>query len=239
MFLNYFWERIVHKEKRKLDDEVKVKAINYITKDEEFNEVEYDFRGNAKYSTMISKISEFNSRSEFILDILKKELEENKSQQILFLGHRKNLLVYLFKAIEYRNIASVGYYIGGMKEKDLKASEEKQIILATYQMAEEGLDIKSLTTLVLGTPKTDIVQAVGRILRVKGNNPLIIDIIDNHDIFQKQFEKRRKYYIKNNYKIFETDNNLYYEDKFKINYDPENKIRNEKVNERKCLIKIT
>ena len=68
-------------------------------------------------------------------------------------------------------------------------SESKKIILATYQMAAEALDIKSLTNLLLGTPKTDIVQAVGRILRDKHSNPLIIDIIDSHQCFQNQFIK--------------------------------------------------
>ena len=77
-----------------------------------------------------------------------------------------------------------------MKEKDLKISESKQILIATYSMASEGLDIKTLTTLVFATPKTDIEQAVGRILRVKHNNPLIIDIVDKHDLFRKQWLKR-------------------------------------------------
>ena len=34
-------------------------------------------------------------------------------------------------------------------------------------MASEALDIKTLTTLVMATPKTDITQAVGRILPLK------------------------------------------------------------------------
>ena len=72
-------------------------------------------------------------------------------------------------------------------------------------MAAEALDIKTLTTLVLATPKTDVEQAVGRILRVKHSSPLIIDIIDQHDIFKKQWAKRRAFYHKNNYKIVHTD----------------------------------
>ena len=53
------------------------------------------------------------------------------------------------------NIASVGYYIGVMKDKDLKISEGKKIIIATYARAEEALDIKSLTSLMLA-----IVEAI-------------------------------------------------------------------------------
>jgi len=93
-----------------------------------------------------------------------------------------------------------------MKQKDLKISENKQIVIATYSMASEGLDIKTLTTLILATPKTDVEQAVGRIMRIKHEQPLIIDIIDQHDIFKKQWAKRRIFYQKNNYKIMCTDN---------------------------------
>ena len=230
---------IIYKEKRESDENVLVKAIYYSNFDEEFNTTDYDFRGNPKYSTMITKVSDFNHRTEFLLTIIKQELEINKDQQILFLAHRKNLLTYIFKALEHRNIATVGYYIGGMKEKDLKESETKQVILATYQMAEEGLDIKTLTTLLLSTSKTDIVQAVGRILRVKHKNPLIIDIVDSHEIFQNQFNKRRAYYIKNKYKIINTDNTLYLSNDYKINYDPNmQEKKREKKNENVCLVTI-
>jgi superfamily II DNA or RNA helicase len=197
---------IIHKEKRENENLVIVKAIEFKIEDDEFNEVEYDYRGNPKYSTMISKLCSFNIRSELIINIIINELKINYNQQIMILGHNKNLLVYLYKAIEYRKIAPVGYYIGGMKQADLKISETKKIIIATYSMASEGLDIKTLTTLILATPKTDIEQAVGRIMRVKDNSPLIIDIIDQHDIFKKQWAKRRIFYHKNNYKIMHTDN---------------------------------
>ena len=228
---------VVHKEKRDDGTQVLVKAIKYNNPDPEYNEVEYDFRGNVKFSTMISKVGEYNNRSEFILSVMKNELEKNPNQQILFLAHRKSLLTYMFKAIEYRNIASVGFYIGGMKERDLKESENKTIILATFQMAEEGLDIKTLSSLVLATPKTDIVQAVGRILRIKHEAPLIIDIVDSHEIFEKQFNKRRAFYIKNKYKIIQTDNEKYFENNYDINFDPSvQEIK--KCKENKCLIKL-
>jgi superfamily II DNA or RNA helicase len=106
----------------------------------------------------------------------------------------------------------VGYYVGGMKEADLKKSETCQVIIATYAMAAEALDIKTLTTLLLATPKTDIIQAVGRILRVKHERPLVIDIIDTHEVFINQWQKRRKYYASNKYKILHTNSKLYVED---------------------------
>jgi len=97
-----------------------------------------------------------------------------------------------------------------MKEQQLKLSETKKIIVATYAMAAEGLDIKTLTTLILATPRTDVVQAVGRILRVKRERPLVVDILDTHEVFQRQYKKRLAFYRKNNYTIMHSDNKKYF-----------------------------
>jgi superfamily II DNA or RNA helicase len=211
---------IIYKKKRANDDMVLVKGIQYITKDEEFNKVVYDYRGNPAFSTMISKLCAYNRRSEFIIKVLQKELLIKPDQQVMILAHNRCLLTYLHDAIKHRNIGSVGYYVGGMKEANLKTSESCKIVIATYSMAAEALDIKTLTTLILATPKTDIVQAVGRILRVKHERPLVIDIIDSHDLFANQWQKRRKYYISNKYKVIHTDSNLYEYDKWNTLYEP-------------------
>jgi superfamily II DNA or RNA helicase len=202
---------VVFKGKRDEEHKVVVRGIEYIANDEEFNNVCVDFRGNVQYSTMISKLCTYNHRSEFILKVLKDMIKENTKQQIMILAHNKNLLKYLYDAIESRNIASVGYYVGGMKEAALKESETKMVIIATYSMAAEALDIKTLTTLIMATPKTDIEQAVGRILREKHGTPVVVDIIDKHQPFQNQWQKRKSFYKKQNYKIIQTNS---------INYDP-------------------
>ena len=74
-----------------------------------------------------------------------------------------------------------GFYVGGMAERDLAISATRHLILATFQMAQEGLDIPDLDTLFLTTPKGDVVQAVGRILRKHDGKkaPMVIDILDN------------------------------------------------------------
>ena len=203
---------VVHKEKAESEHCVLVKGIKYVIDDDEFNEVEYDYRGNPKFSTMISKLCNYNRRSEFIVEVVVKELQHNPEQQIMILAHNKTLLQYLFQAIEHKKVATVGYYLGGMKDADLKASESKKIIIATYAMASEGLDIKTLTTLIMATPKTDVCQSVGRILRTKHTTPVVIDIIDAHDLFINQWQKRKAYYKKQNYKIIVTENGLYYSD---------------------------
>jgi hypothetical protein len=200
---------VIFKGKRDEEREVIVHAIKYDVNDDEFNEVKTDFRGNPAYSSMISKLCEYNRRSEFILKVLTDMFTINPSQQIMILAHNKNILKYLHDAIAHRNIGSVGYYIGGMKEKALKETEGKKVVIATYAMAAEALDIKTLTTLIMATPKTDIEQSVGRILREKHSSPIVVDIIDSHDLFQNQWRKRKTFYKKENYKIIYTSSNNY------------------------------
>jgi superfamily II DNA or RNA helicase len=99
--------------------------------------------------------------------------------------------------------------VGGMKPASLLETEGKQIVIATYAMAAEALDIKTLSTLVMVTPKTDIIQSVGRILRMKHAKPIIVDIVDGHDLFKNQWRQRMRYYKKCNYSIQMTDSNQY------------------------------
>lgn len=199
----------IYEEARKADDPVCVRAIQYISADPEFNAVDVDFRGNTKYSSMIVKLCAFGPRSDFIVKVLGDLLQESPDNQIMILCHNRSLLTYLYEAILHRSLASVGYYVGGMKQVKLQETESKQIVLATYAMAAEALDIKTLSTLVMVTPKTDIIQSVGRILRVKHENPIIVDILDTHDNFQKQWLQRRRFYKKCNYRIRQIDSTKY------------------------------
>lgn len=205
--IKMFLGEVIYKGIREERTNVHVRAYHYNTDDNDFNDTKYDGRGNPLYSSMITKLCEYNRRSEYILKILNETFIENENQQIMILAHNKSLLTYLYNAISHRSICngSVGYYIGGMKEGALKESETKKVIIATYSMASEALDIKTLTTLIMATPKTDIEQAVGRILRDKHANPLIIDIIDPHNIFKNQWKKRKTFYKINKYVIEERD----------------------------------
>ena len=239
---------VIHKEKNNNDYKVLVKSILFKTPDLEFNEIEYDFRGNIKFTTMINKLCNFNKRSDLIVELILDELKNNPKQHIMILSLYKSLLVYIFKALNYRNFHNVGYYIGGMKPQELKISESKQIILATYSMASEGLDIKSLSCLVMATPKKDIEQSVGRIMRQKHDDALIIDIIDYHDIFQKQWQIRKKFYLKHEYKILYSENNNINswkeienksnEKKKTNNYEEKNCYEKKNSYENKCLINL-
>jgi superfamily II DNA or RNA helicase len=214
---------VVYKQERSKDEEVIVRGITYQTNDDEFNELELDFRGKPASSKMLSKICNYNRRSEFILKVVEDMFVENPKQQIMIIASYRNILAYFFEAINHKKFATVGYYVGGMKESALKQTENKQVVLATYSMAAEGLDIKTLTTLVMATPMTKIEQSVGRILRQKHENPpIVVDIIDTHSNFQNQWFKRRRFFKSQNYKIIQTMSGVYTTDisKWRTTFTP-------------------
>ena len=71
-----------------------------------------------------------------------------------------------------------------------------------------GMDIPKLNTIFLTSPKSDVVQSVGRILREKADvrkfHPLVFDIKDIHEnlkVFNKQCDKKIQFYKKNNHDI--------------------------------------
>ena len=71
----------------------------------------------------------------------------------------------------------------------------------------------------------DVEQAVGRILRKKDAEALVIDIIDQHPVFQRQWKKRRAFYRRNKYTIHMADMEQYKQKKW-INENSKTKLNN-------------
>jgi len=214
--------------KREKNRSVVVQAIRYAHPDKEFNEVALNFRGQANYAVMMRKVCEFNPRKDFIVRVLAQVVGDG-AEQIMVLSHSRAQLDYFKAAIDHQGIATAAYYVGGMKAAALKESETARIILATFAMAEEALDIKTLTTLVLASPKTNVTQAVGRILRMAHAKPLIVDVVDSHDTFNRQWKKRKAFYTSNGYSIQESSNATYPEMRL-----PAKKV--EKVEKAVCML---
>ena len=214
----------IYSEERKDRFGVEVRAIQYTHDHEEYLTEKFDCRGNIQYSTMINVISDFPPRRRFMMKILEDLLSEDSEKQIMVLSHKRDLLDYLETEINASGFGTCGQYVGGMKADVLRDSEAKQIVLATYAMAAEALDIKTLNTLVMISPKTDIVQSVGRILRTSCDGKIIVDIVDSHDVFQNQWKKRRAFYKKSEYSIKTITSGEYIKtpEKWKVVFDPQN-----------------
>lgn len=90
----------------------------------------------------------------------------------------------------------IGFYVGGMKPEELKENAHRRIILATYKMCQYGTDYPHWDTAILMTPKADVRQIVGRVLREYENKkkPLVFDVVDNAKLLYAYWGARVKWY---------------------------------------------
>ena len=154
--------------------------------------------GKVSLVNMITDLVENAERNDMILKTIRKIMKTNR--QLLVLSDRRHhcqVLQSFFPDIS-------GLYMGGMKEADLEASSKKRIIFGTFSQAHEGLDIPSLDTIILSTPKSDIKQSIGRVMREtdgKKNHPQIYDIVDQWSMLYAMYSKRRRVYNQGGFKI--------------------------------------
>ena len=178
-----------------------VECIQFNSTNTDYTKLETSNFGKVVMSRMINNICAYRKRTLFIIELIRKSIKEGRV--IILLSERRGHLEEFYNEITERDICTVGYYVGGMKERDLKESEKKQLILATYQMASVGLDIPSLNTIVFASPRSEVTQAFGRILRKinKDLPPKGYDIIDNSiQVYSRQFNNRRRIYKRNKFK---------------------------------------
>ena len=208
----YFLGNIAYRGVFPANDNVKVRMYSYNIKHNNFKSMYNRFRKIYMAPTMITKLCKIEERNDFIVklitDILKEEPERkmlvltgrcNSAKNEKSVNHVKEISDRLKNIEEFKD--NWGYYIGGMRRTQLEISSTKQIILGTYEMAQEGLDISDLDTLILASPlKGNITQTCGRILRGKAAyNPLIIDIVDQVAPFNNQARGRYTYYDSKKY----------------------------------------
>ena len=155
--------------------------------------------GKINMAQMVTDVTDLPRRNEFIIKIAKKAAEGGR--RVLILSDRREHCQFLLA-----NFGSElsGLYYGGLKEAQLDESSRKRIIIGTFAMAQEGLDIPVLDTIILASPKSDITQAIGRIMREtpgKLNNPLIYDIVDHWSVFHAMARKRMAVYKASGFEI--------------------------------------
>jgi superfamily II DNA or RNA helicase len=198
-----YWEKT-----READETVTVEVLRFSCDDEEYNDTPTNWRGETVFATLLTKVTVCAERNVFIAEKLK-ELIKEPNRRILVLSERISHLESLEVLLKPTGCV-MGYYIGGMKTATRElAAEEAQILWATYQMASEAMNIKTLNCVVMATSRKKIEQSTGRILRQRPEDrkvgPLIVDIVDVHRSYQSQARERIAYYKKCGYKIKDSD----------------------------------
>ena len=188
----------------KSDTEVAVEVYEYENSDPVFNEVIYNSQGVMFTSLMINKLAECENRTKWLVEILKDVLEESPHRQVLVLTDRVQHTKDIYAALPdplRESSAILSQSVSAAKRSEFCAS--CTILIATYAMCKEGFDVPTLNTLLMATPRPDVDQIVGRILRVEKSartvHPLILDVVDPQ--FRRQFQERNSLYKKRNYTV--------------------------------------
>ena len=166
------------------------------------NDMEY-MKRNGKQSINIAKMinnlcdvddDEATFRTDLVVQTVINALYQGR--HVIVLSDRRGHLKNMGKLLEKGTGVRVGFMVGGIKPADIAAVSACRVIMATYAYCSEGLDIPSLDTCVFATPRSDIVQCCGRILRYHPSKqvPRVIDFVDNSPVFHGQAKKRSAYY---------------------------------------------
>lgn len=147
--------------------------------------------GMVNTAAMISALTEDSRRNDVIKELV---IGMDPERHILVLSHRRAHCESLVQLLH--GIVDVGLCIGSKRDFD------HRVIVATYALVSEGFDEPRLDTLILATPASDVTQAVGRIMRQRGErHPLIVDIVDMWGSCFAQAAKRKSIYRKSGFRI--------------------------------------
>lgn len=164
---------------------------------QEYNVMDYtDFDGTINNAKLLSLLAENTQRNEEIVN----NIVERAPHSQLVLCHRVSQCEALSKMLEERGVKT-SILVGKIKEKD--RDYEASVIIATYALAKEGLDIPALDTLHLASPQKNesvTIQAIGRIERnIEGKEtPICYDYVDENIPYCMGCYKKRKRIIKQN-----------------------------------------
>ena len=202
--INWFLGPMLYKSDAgdKVDENVKVEVYEFVG-DEKYNEIIYNNSGVMFTTLMINKVVEYEPRNRMVAGLIE-DLADEEGRQILIMTDRVGHTKTLFDLLPDHK-KSMACILGRDVPAKTRAEwcSTKKILIATYQMTKEGFDVATLNTLIMATPRPDVDQIVGRILRVekKGRkvDPLIVDIVD--ESFRRQFQERLSLYKKRNYTV--------------------------------------
>jgi superfamily II DNA or RNA helicase len=186
------------------DSQIRVEVYEFKSNDSEYLEIVYNSQGVMSVANMVNKLTAYEPRTALIVEVISDIVRTSPERQILVLSdrvqHTKDILKGLPPDVQSK---------AAILSTDVKSAKRAEfcvnakVLVATYAMCKEGFDVATLNTLVIATPRPDVDQIVGRILRVEKSarkvHPLIIDIMDSQ--FRRQFQERLSLYNKRKYTI--------------------------------------
>ena len=229
---------ILYEMEKKYNYRVLVKKVFFRSSDPLFKEKKMWFQVQKRFApnhtAMTENITKIKTRNQLIISMI--NTLKGMGRKILVLSYRVEHLEYLklmvdekIKADGESHIYNSYFYMGKTKRCEKKLAEKDgHIIFATMQLAEEGLDISHLDTVIFALPVSiqkdkkkkgkiksskALIQSIGRILRNDKLEdltqiPLVIDLSDIFSIYSSWSDKRNEIYGQKNWYV----QNYYWED---------------------------
>ncbi|MCH9716929.1 MAG: DEAD/DEAH box helicase [Gammaproteobacteria bacterium] len=192
-------------------EEVNIRMIQYTRGDE--TELVYKWKKDkngkpmVKHPEMVNRMVADEIREGMVAQLVSEQWRQGR--WVLVICDRRDQVSDIAHLVSLDNPElDVGIILGGKKKRkkgpDPNAEAlTKQVIVSTYHYFSEGTDVPRLDTLVFATPRGNIEQAVGRILRPHPDKaiPLVIDVCDDFSLYTGMMWKRHKFYRKFNYQV--------------------------------------
>jgi superfamily II DNA or RNA helicase len=215
--MHWFLGKCTYVQQPKVNKNVIVKKIKYKSDNKLFTEKRMKIKIRNRWESipnttgMTTDLCKIKKRTKLQAKIIHSIIKQDNKRKILILSSRKDHIKDLkdnFDKINDVPDINTCYFHGDLSKRDRDYSRQHgDIIFGTYEIAQEGLDIPKLNTVLLLTSKKDVKQSVGRILRTilqQGDvKPLIVDFIDDLSVFPNHGRHRSKYYNNVKYDIQE------------------------------------
>jgi superfamily II DNA or RNA helicase len=165
-----------------------------------------DFVGPEKrldWSKLITTMTKDDGRNEVIINRVLDACKDGR--QILVLSDRVDHCTWIAETLRQHSI-SAEPLVGRMTKKQrievLERADKREIqVVCATTVADEGLDLPSLDTVVLTTPSKAlgrIQQRIGRVMRPhpKKKSPIVIDCVDDIGAMRGLARKRSRLYAR-------------------------------------------
>ena len=154
-------------------------------------------------SVMVTMLTKDTVRNNYLQNIIVDLMSENRS--ILAFSDRVEHLESMTSWVKHRfpRSRSIHYHAKLDETSRINVDTTKyNWIAATYHLFSAGMDVSCVDTILFMTPRSSVMQTVGRIRNASGpNKPLIIDVVDTFGPFLHQQYSRRRVYHEKEFKL--------------------------------------
>ena len=169
--------------------------------------------GTIVYSDLIKDLTSDRKRNEKIAEDIKALINSDETARILVLSDRVEHLSTLREMLSGYKVRQLMALSNSKKAREERRQAlvdlnngEINIVLATYALAKEGLDVPKLDYVVFASPQKDdttVTQAAGRVGRKAEGKEYgtVIDYVDDFGMLKGFSKKRNSIYKKLNYEI--------------------------------------